>query len=149
MSTKSLDMAESFLRRAENKKNEARQELECWHHAESISSSQECIELSMKAIFLLLTDSYPKRHNFKEEEFELLLDRIPEDLRYHNFPRLYLLHRLWSGFYTVAKYGYDKIGTGPEKLFHKDEAELALKHAGDCRFAAGALFQRIKYPPRR
>ena len=146
MSARSLDMAESFVQRAQNKENEARAETERGHYAESISASQECIELSMKTIFLLLTDSYPRRHDFKEEEFEPLLDRIPKELQYYNFPRLYLLHRLWSGFYTVSKYGYDKFGTGPEKLFKKEEAELALRHAGDCRHAAYALFQRIKYP---
>jgi len=99
-------------------------------------------------VFLLLTDSYPKKHEFKDEEFEPLLDKVPADLRYYNFPRLYLLHKLWSGFYTVAKYGYDKVGTGPEKLFQKEEAELAIKHAEDCRRVADMLLNRIKYPPR-
>ncbi len=146
--TKSVDMAESFLKRAWNKLEEAKRELNSWHYAESISASQECIELSIKATFLLLTESYPKRHEFKDEEFELLLDKIPEDLKYYNFPRLYLFHKLWSGFYTVAKYGYDKFGTGPEKLFQKDEAELAIKHADDCKRAGDALLTRIKYPPK-
>ena len=68
MSARSLDMAESFVQRAQNKENEARAETERGHYAESISASQECIELSMKTIFLLLTDSYPRRHDFKEEE---------------------------------------------------------------------------------
>lgn len=140
-------MAESFLKRAWNKLDEANRELSNWHYAESISASQECIEMSLKATFLLLTESYPKKHEFKDEEFEPLLDKVPQDLQYHNFPRLYLLHRLWSGFYTVAKYGYDKFATGPEKLFQRDEAELAIKHAGDCKRAADTLLNRIKYHP--
>ena len=146
--TKSVDMAESFLKRAWNKKDEAKRELERRHYAESISASQECIELSMKTVFLLLTESYPKRHEFKDEEFEPLLNKIPEDLQYFNFPRLYLLHKLWSGFYTVAKYGYDKFGTGPEKLFQREEAELAIRHAENCKRAADNLINRIKYPPK-
>ncbi|MFC1958688.1 HEPN domain-containing protein [Chloroflexota bacterium] len=80
MTARSIDMAESFVQRAQNKENEARADIESRHLAESISASQECIELSMKTIFLLLTDSYPKRHDFKEEEFEPLLDRIPKEL---------------------------------------------------------------------
>lgn len=148
MVTRSLDMAESFLKRAWNKLDEPKRELETCHHAESISASQECIELSMKVVFLLLTEAYPGKHEFKDEEFEPLLDKVPEDLRYYNFPKLYLLHKLWLGFYTVAKYGYDKFGTGPEKLFHKEEAELAIKHAEDCRRVADMLPNRIKYPRR-
>lgn len=147
--TKSIDMAESFLKRARNKLDEARLELKNWHHAESISASQECIELSMKAIFLLLIESYPRRHEFKDEDFEPLLDKIPEDMKkYHNFPRLYLLHKLWSDFYGVSKYGYEKFGLGPEKLFQKEEAELAIKHAEECKRAGDALLSRVKYPPK-
>ena len=146
--TKSIDMAESFLKRASNKLEEARLELKNWHHAESISASQECIELSMKATFLLLTESYPRKHEFKDEEFEPLLDKIPDDLKYLSFPRLYLLHKLWAGFYGVAKYGYERFGVGPEKLFRKEEAELAIKHAEDCKRASDGLLNRIKYPPK-
>ena len=74
------------------------------------------------------------------------MNKVPEASKYHNFPSLYLLHKLWSGFYTVAKYGYDKFAIGPGKLFQKDEAELAIKHAEDCKRAGDALLTRIKYP---
>jgi len=40
----------------------------------------------------------------------------------------------------------EKIGVGPEKLFEKGEAELALKHADKCRFAAEQLRDYIKHP---
>jgi hypothetical protein len=32
-----------------------------------------------------------------------------------------------------------EIGVGADKLFEKEEAELALKHADKCRFAASQL----------
>jgi HEPN domain-containing protein len=72
-------MAESFLKRAFNKLNEARSSLENHYYAESVSASQECIELSVKAIFLL-QEEYPKRHEFKEEEFEAILKRSRRSL---------------------------------------------------------------------
>lgn len=34
-----------------------------------------------------------------------------------------------SSMYNIAKYGYQKIGAGPEKLYQKKEASLALAHA--------------------
>jgi HEPN domain-containing protein len=137
--SKTQRMAQGFLDRARNKLDEAKKHLEIWHHAESISASQECIELSIKATFLLLQGDYPKTHEFTEEQFEQLLVRVPEQLEYHDFPRLYLLHRFWSGFYTVAKYGYEKLGVPAKDLFKKDEADLAINHADKWYYAATAL----------
>jgi HEPN domain-containing protein len=142
---KSTKMAESFLHRAWNKLDEAKEHLKHFHYAESISSSQECIELSIKAIFLLLQKEYPKKHEFKENEFEEILKKIPEQLKYLGFPKLYLYSRFWLQFYSVAKYGLEKIGIGPEKLFEKEEAELALKHANKSKYAAGQLLNYIKH----
>lgn len=148
-STKSIDMAESFLKRASIKFDEAERQLKDLHHDVSINASQECIELSIKALFVLLTESYPKKHEFEDKEFERLLDRVPEHLKDLNFPRVYVLHKFWSGFmYTAAKYGSAALATGPEKLFHKEEAELAVTHAENCRFAGSMLLNKAKFPPK-
>lgn len=144
--TKSIEMAESYLKRSWNKLNESKVQLKERHYSESISASQECIELSIKAIFLLLHEKYPKEHGFKEEGFEAILKQIPDKIKYLNFPKLYLYSKFWQNFYTVAKYGLEKVGVGPEKLFEKEEAELALKHADKCRYAATQLENYIKYP---
>jgi len=77
---KNIQMAESFLKRAFNKLNEAKSSLENHHYAESVSASQECIELSVKAIFLLLQEEYPRKHEFKEEEFKKILKRSRRNL---------------------------------------------------------------------
>lgn len=145
-SNKINELAESYIKRAGNKCNEAEESLKRFHYAESISASQECIELSLKAIFLLLESKHSKSHQFSEEEFERILEKIPEKLKYFDFHKLYLYSRFWSAFYTVAKYGLEKIGVGPEKLFEKEEAELALKHARKCITAGSQLENYLKYP---
>jgi len=142
---KSMEMAESFLKRAWNKLKEAKEYLKNLNYPESISASQECIELSIKAIFLLLQEKYPKKHEFKEKDFEAILKEIPEKLKYLEFSKLYLYSKFWSNFYTVAKYGLEKLGVGADKLFEKEEAELALKHAEKCRNAATQLESYVKY----
>lgn len=140
------EMAESWTKRARNKMDEARTQLkEKYNYPESISASQECIELSIKAIFVLLTNSCPKSHEFKEEEFETVLKKFPERLNI-DCQKLYLYSKFWSEFYTTAKYGLEKLGVGAEKLFEKEEAELALKHADKCHFAATQLDSYKKYP---
>jgi HEPN domain-containing protein len=143
---KSINMAESFLHRAWNKLNEAGEHLKNFNYSESISASQECIELSVKAIFLLFQKEYPRRHEFREEEFEDILKMIPAKLKYLDIAKVYLYSKFWLQFYTVAKYGLEKLGIGADKLFGKEEAELALKHADRCRFVASQLldYKRIE-----
>ena len=147
MDKRSRNMAEGFLDRARNKLDEAKEQLKKgWsHYAESISASQECIELSIKASFLVLQDKYPKKHEFTQKEFEEILPRAPADLAHYNFPRLYLLHQFWSRFYTVAKYGYEKLGVPAKDLFRKEEAELAVHHAEEWYYAARTLFDKLVY----
>ncbi len=144
--TEKMEMAKSWLKRASNKKYEAKEQLKKFNYPESISASQECIELSIKAIFLLLQKKCPKRHEFKEEEFRVILNKIPDRLKHLDFPKLYLYSKFWFTFYTIAKYGLENIGIGPEKLFEKEEAELALKHADKCDFAASQLNSYIRTP---
>jgi len=145
MNEKSMKMAESFLKRAWNKLNEAREYLKEWKFSESISASQECIELSIKAIYLLLCGKYPKGHKFKEEDFETILENIPEELKYLEIHKLYLYSKFWAEFYTIAKYGLERVGVGADKLFEEEEARLALKHAEKCHLAASSIKTYIQY----
>jgi len=70
ISEKPLSMAESFLERSRKKLWEAEDYSKEANYAESVSASQEYIELSVKAIFLLMQERYPKRHWFKDEELK-------------------------------------------------------------------------------
>jgi HEPN domain-containing protein len=142
---KSMNMSESYLHRAQNKLVEAEEHLKKFNYSESISASQECIELSVKAIFLLFQEKYPRKHEFNEEEFEKILQMVPAQLEYLDFPKIYLYSKFWSQFYTVAKYGLEKLGVGANRLFEKEEAELAIKHARKCELAARQLLYYKKY----
>lgn len=144
--SKELEIAKGWIERASNKLAEAKEHLKSYHYSESISASQECIELSIKSILMLIQRSYHKRHEFKEEEFEQILNNIPEKLKNLDFPKLYLYSRFWSEFYTIAKYGLEKIGVPAQKLFEKEESELALKHADKCYWAAFQLSNYIRHP---
>lgn len=140
---KSVERAGSFLSRVSNKFNEAKDHFESYNYSESISASQECIELSLKAVFLLLGEKYKKRHEFKEKEFKKILKKIPEELKYIDFTKLYLYSKFWDSFYTVAKYGFEELRVGADKLFEREEAYLALKHAEKCKNAADQLENHI------
>ncbi len=49
---------------------------------------------------------------------------------------MFLVTKFWVRFYETAKYGNEKLGVGPEKLFKETEAKLALEHASECHSAA-------------
>jgi HEPN domain-containing protein len=139
-------LAGSWIERSNNRLQEGRSLTAKGTYAEAVSSFQECIELSIKAIFLLLTDSYPKSHEFKDKEFKDILDKIPKVLAHLEFHKLYLYSKFWSNFYTIAKYGLENFSVGAEKLFGPEEAELAKLHSEKCYLAAHQLREYLDHP---
>lgn len=142
----SKELAKSWLERAKNRLEEGRQGIEKFHFSEAISAFQECIELSLKATSLLLIEKYPRDHKFDEKEFKEMLDKVPENLKNLEFHKLYLYSRFWGNFYTVAKYGLENFGIGANKLFGKEEAELAKKHADRCCSVSVQLKNYLERP---
>lgn len=135
-----MKLAESYLKRARNKLAEAREYSQGrWSYPESISAAQECIEFSLKAMFLLVGLEYSKEHQIKDDEFVEFLRRIPADMPSMNWARVLLISKFWAAFYGVAKYGHEKLKVGAEQIFKKEEAELAIKHAGECFLAGDTL----------
>lgn len=123
-------MGFSFLTRACNRLEEGKAQLDKNHYPESISACQECIELSIKAIYHFAAVKFPPEHTFAEESYKRVLENIATCAsKRKNLERLYMISTFWSSTYSLAKYGYQKIGVGPEIIFQKKEAVLALLHA--------------------
>lgn len=142
-----LELAESWLARARHKQDEARENIQKWKYAESVSASQESIELAIKSLFLACDVNFPKSHEVKEPPFTKLMPKIPATVRTcYNFPRILLLAKFWSTFYLVAKYGFEELKVGADKLFCKGEANLAAQHAQEVYNACQAAYQDIKWP---
>lgn len=142
-----FEQAESWLRRANNKRDEARNQLkQKYNYSESVSASQESIELSIKAVFSIAEIKFTKNHKIEEEEFKKLLAKIPQELKnIYNYPRVYLLSEFWSYFYITAKYGLEELKVGSDKLFTDKEANLALEHADECYNASNAFYSKLRW----
>lgn len=123
-------MAEGMFRRALGRQTDAREALAHSRNDVSVSSSFEAIEFAAKAAFLFLSVTYPRKHQFTDDEFAALFEHIPEQAKNFNFPRLFVFYKFWADFYTQAKYGNERLNVAAADLFGRDEAELALKHAG-------------------
>mgnify|MGYP001146694836 CR=1 FL=1 len=143
---KQLDYAFGFMRRANSQLDVARDQLERYQYSECISSSIESMELMLKAMFMLLTGDYPTTHEFPDDKVQELLEKVPKEMEYLNFPRIFTMFRFWvtktkdgTSFYAIAKYGHKSFGIAADRLFKNDEASLALKHAEECAHAVSIL----------
>ena len=153
--SENLEYAEDLIRKAKNHIEKAEEEIKrvLPNHSNIISWSQTAIELSGKAIFKIMGSEYPKDHQLlygkkgiKEEVKDLLKKEFPRYFSKDEVPRVLLLTYFWHNFYTLAKYGIEELDFPPDKLFNKEDAELAIKHARECVAVADRLlgYKRIE-----
>ena len=146
MISKHLEYAENLIDKAKKLLLKSEEELNEYptSYSNIIANCQTAIELSSKAVFKIMDLDFPKEHQLlfergkKGEEVkkvtkELLSKEFPEHFAYkEELPRLIFLTYFWYRFYTIAKYGISELDIPPDKLFKKEDAELAIKHAKLC-----------------
>jgi HEPN domain-containing protein len=142
---------EGWLDKASNHLAAARENLKSYYHySESIQSSQQCVELSVKALLVFLGVDFPRSHGWNRDEFariaeqiqdRQLLDKLVADgLGHIRLPRLLFLANFWAQFYLQAKYGLEAAYlASAQQLFDKEDAELAARHADECLRAANTI----------
>jgi HEPN domain-containing protein len=152
------EVGKSWFSKAENALNRAEEEINRGNYSDSVSSSLDCIEFSIKSIFLFYGFKFPKIHKVeleieekeilkkeKSNSFRIVLEKLETILTQEKFPphikkeniiKCFFYFKFWGEFYTLAKYGSLRLGVGGEKLFGKKEAELALSHAKECKLHA-------------
>jgi len=141
-------IVEGWVDTAANQLQAAKSHLNSYmQFAECIQAAQQCIELSLKSILLLLGVDYGSSHGLDQPQFSKLAKQIQDsdlvdrlaaqNLAHIRLPRLLLLANLWAHFYQPAKYGLQSGYLAPAKdLFDREEATLALRHAEECYSAA-------------
>lgn len=138
----SLEYAEGLIKKARDLVYKAEEELKGYgDYSNIVLWCQEAIELCGKAVFKIMGLEFPKEHQLlftrerevKPEIKKLLESEFPKYFAYkEDIPRVIFLTFFWHDFYTIAKYGLSEINIPPSKLFLKEDAELALKHAKNC-----------------
>ncbi len=125
----SLEYGMSLLESASITLKEAKSHQKDFHWPQAVHSSQQCTEFSVKSIASFISGTIIPEHELDDEAIIGLEARKPPELTYVNLIRLYVIQKLWATFYIESKYGKEKYGLGPEKLFTELEAEFAVKHA--------------------
>jgi HEPN domain-containing protein len=123
-------MAVEYRDRATRKLEEGKSYFEKHYWSESVSSFQEAIELFTKSAFLCLGVQPPRKHKISAEEFVRLQTKLPKELEKIRLAKVYLVSELWSQVYLLAKYGNEVLKVGPSEFFGREEAALAMDHAG-------------------
>ncbi len=157
----SLEYSENLINKAKGLVEKAEKELQGYFGSYSniILWCQEAIELCGKAIFKIMNLDFPKEHQLlfspRKSEVrpvvrELLKKEFPKYFAYREeIPRVIFLTYFWHNLYTIAKYGLSDVDVSPDKLFSKEDAELALKHAKDCIKVANNLLSSKKWRGRK
>ena len=101
----------------------------------------------MKKVFFAFVFIFISSLVFSEEVIELSIEKAINIAvkNNYNYPRIYLLSKFWSHFYITAKYGLEKLKIGSDKLFKKEEADLALKHARECYNASRTFYDKKRW----
>jgi HEPN domain-containing protein len=151
METNSRELVRGWVNTATTELNAARGYLNRYEPVAAVMAAQVCVELSVKAVLVMLDIPFKKVHGWTEEQVGEMAKvingrRLPERLKEHHLagvvrlPRL--LHRagFWSEFYLRAKYGFETGHLAPaQELFEQEDAELAVRHANEVHRAAWAL----------
>jgi HEPN domain-containing protein len=136
----SFEYGKSLLEAARISLEEATSHKEKSQWVQVVHSSQQCIELSVKSITSFISGAVTPVHELDDETIMGVEARKPPELAYVNLTRLYIIQKLWATFYIESKYGKEKYGLGPEKLFTELEAEFAIKHAEIAKSEAWQVF---------
>lgn len=154
MNKRKRKIIEGWIHKASNQLQIAKEQLKLsTRYSEAIEASQECIELSVKSILSLLDIKYSRSHGWEQDKEQFatiakqiqekqLLDRLAAQYLDHiiRLPRLLFLADFWAQFYITAKYGFEVENLASARdLFDEGEAELAVKHAEECFWAASRL----------
>jgi len=145
---------EGWINKASNQLQTARDYAQSTYRcSEAVQAAQQCVELSVKSILLLLNIKHAKAHEWAAEkapfaaiaqqiqERKLLEKLASQSLDYTiPLPRLLFLMNFWGQFYLVSKYGFEAEHlASAQDLFRSDEAKLAVQHAEECHRAAVTL----------
>lgn len=139
---KITQMAASMLQQAGIRLKAASMGIKWKGYAYAIRSSQECVELSLKAALRLVGVEYPKKHDVSRVLL-LASKRFPKWFRVENYAKI---SRALAEMREPAMYGDELRSVPSTKLFTKEYAAKALAEANEVHKACSRLLKesRIK-----
>jgi len=124
---KLLKVAESYLRQAKARLEDAEEAYPKTNYPYAVRLSQECVELSLKAVLKAVGIEYPKIHDVSDTLVEVK-ERFPEwfkaEINYlHESSKILLKKR------EPSLYGGEEAFLSPDEVIDKIDAEDAIRRA--------------------
>ena len=122
-----LKIARSYLRQAEARLKDAKDAFLETNHPYAVRLSQECVELSLKAVLKAVGIEYPKIHDVSDVLLEVK-DRFPVWFK-TQMEFLCESSRILVKKREISLYGGEEAFLAPEEVIDKGDAEDATKRA--------------------
>jgi len=124
---KLLKIAKAYLRQAEFRLKDAREALFEGNYPYAVRLSQECVELSLKAVLKAVGIEYPKIHDVSDVVVDVK-DRFPEWFR-AELGFLRESSKILVKKREISLYGGEEAFLSPEEVISKGDAEDATGRA--------------------
>lgn len=136
-----VKIAQSYLKQAEVRLGDAKDAYKDGNHPYAVRLSQECVELSLKAVLKAVGIEYPKVHDVSDV-FLSVKQRFPEwfqeELNYLSESSKILVKKR-----EVSFYGGEEVFLSPNEVIGKEDAKDAVERAEKvfslCRKLVGEL----------
>lgn len=120
-------LAKDYLERAKNRIIDATSALTRGAFPEVIRYSQECVELSLKAVLRVVGIEYPKVHDVGDI-LEANAERFPDWFRGY-ISKLRRISMELAQKRGPSLYGIERLGKPPSEIFNEADARDALEKA--------------------
>ena len=142
---KGLDIAEAMVQQARDRLITAERAKAGGNHSYAVRSSQECVELRLKAALRAVGVEYPKKHDVSRVLLRIR-GRFPAWFAVDDFARA---SRELLELREPAMYGDEIRMISPTALFRAEQAEEVLEKARKVHEACRTLIQGLRSTEQR
>ncbi|MCS7116734.1 MAG: HEPN domain-containing protein [Nitrososphaerota archaeon] len=139
---KLFKIANSYLRQAEARLNDAKDALLEGNYPYAVRLSQECVELSLKATLKIVGIEYPKVHDVSDILLEVK-ERFPEWFKVE-LDFLCYSSKVLAKKRELSFYGGEEALLSPDEVIDKKDAEDAVSRAERTYRLCKRLSEEIK-----
>ncbi len=122
-----LRIAKSYIRQAKARLEDAKEAMQEENNPYAVRLSQECVELSLKAVLKAVGIEYPKIHDVSDVLIETR-DRFPEWFK-KNLEFLCESSKILVKKREISLYGGEEAFLSPDEVINKADAEDATMRA--------------------
>ncbi len=137
-----LKIAKSYLRQAEARIEDAKDALLESNHPYAVRLSQECVELSLKAVLKAVGIEYPKVHDVSDV-LDAVKDRFPQWFR-AEIGFLRESSKALAKKREISFYGGEEAFLSPDEVISKEDAIDAVQRATKTLKLCKKLIKEIK-----